>query len=373
MPRCGCGATCSCLIVAGEGVQVDGIGTIENPYEISSDASELLERIEFVDTPSVDFTVTGIGTLITPMSVQAEATLALTDLTDVQGTPGNQQVPVWVDDHWEFQDQTGGGGGLSPSGTWDISPLDIYGTDDLIGREVYIDSNGQLRAKPDLVPTHLVADLGSTYPTGLSIFYLTAALSGPWPPAGATAATVVTTKSTSTTQYGVTQWCYSATAGTTRAWVRTGTNVAWNAWLEVATSAPAPRTLRRKSTSQALTTASTYYTITFDVDGANGTGIGYSGGVFTVPEAGVYLINPLVLVQGSGAPTIRVRIIAAGLNLGEETVIGGSGNNTFTQSRSIRLAAGETIYLEAQSTLTGFSVTGSTPAYTMIDITRISA
>ena len=112
--RCGCSGSCSCLIVAGEGVSVEGIGTIENPYEISSEASELLERIDFVDTSTVDFTTVGVGTTTDPMQVTAQATLALTDLTDVEGTPGNDQVPVWVDDHWEFQDQPEDSTGLPP-------------------------------------------------------------------------------------------------------------------------------------------------------------------------------------------------------------------------------------------------------------------
>lgn len=113
MARCGCGASCSCLITAGSGVQVDGIGTVENPYVISSDASELLDRIEFVDSSTIDFSASGVGTLLQPMQVTATASLAMTDLTDVEGTPADNQVPVWVVDHWEFQDQSGGGGGGS--------------------------------------------------------------------------------------------------------------------------------------------------------------------------------------------------------------------------------------------------------------------
>lgn len=409
MARCACGGdtTCACLVVAAPntGVEVTGRGTTSDPYVIGLFTG--LPGFSVTDTDTVDLSLIGaIGENETPV-LSANATIAMSDLTDVVDTtpPVDGDIPTWVTDHWEFlpagaslppggadgqvltkQSATDGDAdwetlpaGVTPpppSGVWGTAPLDAatYGADSLIGREVYLDSAGKLRAKPDLMPLKAVTDLGSAYPTGTSIFYLfSGAQTTPWPPAGATAATVVTTKSTSTTSYGVTQWCYSATAGTTRAWVRTGTNAAWNAWVEVTASSPAPRTLRRKSASQALTVASTWYTITFDVDEGNGTGIAYSGGVFTVPEAAVYLINPLVLVQGPGAPTIRVRIVAAGLNLGEETVIGGSGNNTFTQSRSVRLAAGETIYMEAQSTLTGLSVTGSTPKYTMIDITRISA
>lgn len=119
MARCGCASTCSCLIEAGDGVQVDGIGSVENPYVISSDAAELLDRIVFDDSSSVDFSTTGTGTELTPMHVTATATLAMSDLTDVQSGAANGQVLVWVDDHWEPQDQSGGSGGsgIPPGGT----------------------------------------------------------------------------------------------------------------------------------------------------------------------------------------------------------------------------------------------------------------
>lgn len=117
MPRCGCQDACSCLIVAGDGISVEGIGTLERPYEITSESSDLVGRIEFTDEGNVDFTVTGVGTLNDPTTVFADAVLAVTDLTDVgDDTPVEGDVLVWRIDHWEFEQQTGGSG-VPPGGT----------------------------------------------------------------------------------------------------------------------------------------------------------------------------------------------------------------------------------------------------------------
>lgn len=39
--------------------------------------------------------------------------------------------------------------GNAASGVWGVAPLDKYGADSLVGRAVYVDSRGQLRAEPD--------------------------------------------------------------------------------------------------------------------------------------------------------------------------------------------------------------------------------
>lgn len=119
MPRCGCTGTCSCLVVAGEGIVVEGIGSVENPYQISSDAADLVSRVTFTDTATIDFTASGAGSGAHPMVVSAAAKVAMSELTDVQGTPANSQVLVWSTDHWEPQNQSGSGGGpgVPPGGT----------------------------------------------------------------------------------------------------------------------------------------------------------------------------------------------------------------------------------------------------------------
>lgn len=112
MPRCGCQDTCSCLIVPGPGMTIDGIGTLDRPYVISSETATLNERLTFQDTTTVDFTVGGAGTADFPLQVQANATVRMSDLSDVRDTsPVIGDVPVWKGDHWEFEPQSGGGGG----------------------------------------------------------------------------------------------------------------------------------------------------------------------------------------------------------------------------------------------------------------------
>lgn len=114
MPRCGCADSCSCLVVAGDGISVEGIGTLENPYQITSESADLTGRLVFLDEGNVDFTVTGVGTLNDPTAVTADAVLALGDLTDVPDTtPAAGDILVWHTDHWEYEQPSGGGGGGS--------------------------------------------------------------------------------------------------------------------------------------------------------------------------------------------------------------------------------------------------------------------
>lgn len=237
MARCGCGSSCSCLIVAGDGAQVDGIGTVENPYVITSDASQLLDQLEFIDTSTVDFEATGLGTRGSPMLVSAVATVAMTDLIDVLGAPGLGQVPVWVGDHWEFQNQSGGGG--SVSGLWGSPPLDIYGADPLVGQETYIDSNGQIRSAPSVFD---FADNGFTattpydsFPQGLSVLSFNSAGNTTWPVTGVPGQVNTTRRSTYAVQHFFEQKSTALTdqAFYFRVWSG-GTSGAWGPWVPVA-------------------------------------------------------------------------------------------------------------------------------------------
>lgn len=100
--RCGCaGQSCSCLIVEGEGINVSGSGTVDDPYVIESSASDIAGTIQFVDTDTVDFTVSGSGTEANPYQVRADATVALDDLTDVDApAPAENEVLAWNGTAW---------------------------------------------------------------------------------------------------------------------------------------------------------------------------------------------------------------------------------------------------------------------------------
>lgn len=116
--RCGCANACSCLIVAGDGIAVEGIGTLENPYEITSESSDLVGRIEFTDEGNVDFTTTGVGTLNDPLTVFADAVLATSDLTDVPDTEASDgDLLVWRLGGWVYEQPAEQGASLPPGGT----------------------------------------------------------------------------------------------------------------------------------------------------------------------------------------------------------------------------------------------------------------
>ena len=110
--RCGCSDTCTCLILAGAGITVEGIGTVERPYEIGSETGDLSTVLSFTDSATIDFTTLGVGTSLDPYEVSAAATIAMTDLTDlgVGQVPANGEVPVWHTDHWEFEAPAGAPG-----------------------------------------------------------------------------------------------------------------------------------------------------------------------------------------------------------------------------------------------------------------------
>ena len=277
MPRCSCGAaTCACSVIAGDGIEVSGVGTQANPYQITNQRGNALERLQVVDTDSVDLTLTALvpDDPNTPYTLQADSTVSMLDLSDVNGDdfPVTGDTPVWDGTQWQFQpaavalppggtagqvltkqsatngDATwaavptelpaggtdgqvltksgganawaavphelpvGGSTGqalvkssatdyavnwatlaaaLAPSGVWGTAPLNIYGADSLVGREIYVDSASQIRAKPlvfDRASSSITATTPpSGYPRGISVMRVIAADNGAgsgWPDNG---------------------------------------------------------------------------------------------------------------------------------------------------------------------------------------------
>lgn len=116
-----------------------------------------------------------------------------------------------------------------PSGVWGTPPLDTdtYGSSSLTGREIYVDSAGKLRAKPDVIAAHLVTDLAPSYPSGTSVMYVPSADAANWPGGGSGRLVV-----THNTGNGViSQWCYYWSATSTKAWYRNGTSTGWSPWV----------------------------------------------------------------------------------------------------------------------------------------------
>lgn len=169
---CTCDGVCSCVITAGDGVQVTGSGTRNDPYTIES----LYEgtTITVDDTATLDMTVTGSGPVGDPYVISGDVVMPMSALTDVNSAGANDgDTLIWSVDHWEAQPPStvppgavstaqglsGDGSQAAPlgvrvSGSWGVAPLDQYGSDSTVGQPVYIDSAGELRAepRPDTVP-----------------------------------------------------------------------------------------------------------------------------------------------------------------------------------------------------------------------------
>lgn len=171
---CCTGSGCACIVEAGAGIAVTGSGTPTDPYVIVSTVVDLSQFLRVVDTTSINLTLTGTGTADDPLTLRAASTLKLTELADVDDPSGGPSVgesPVWVgsgsDGHWEFQTPppapagatnvenglSGIGSVGSPvrietSGVWGAGALSGLGGDSTIGLEIYVDSNGDIRAEP---------------------------------------------------------------------------------------------------------------------------------------------------------------------------------------------------------------------------------
>lgn len=171
---CCSGNTCSCLITQGNGITVTGSGTPVDPYIVSAVLPDFSKSLTVRDTESVNMTLLGSGIPSDPFILQATSILSLQDLADVddpQGGPAVGDVPVWVGSgdagHFEFRtpptapagavNATSGLIGIGSvadpievavSGEWGVSPLHTYGSDSTVGLEIYVDSAGELRARP---------------------------------------------------------------------------------------------------------------------------------------------------------------------------------------------------------------------------------
>lgn len=165
--NCTCDGVCQCAIIGGEGIVVEGSGNATDPYVVALESGG--NQIQVDDTPTVDLNLDGDGSTEAPYTLTAEATVAFSDLTDVEvsGTPNDGDTPVWSVDHWEAQPPStvppgavstgdglaGDGSAANPlavrvSGTWGVPPLDGYGADPSVGQPTYLDDNGDIRVEP---------------------------------------------------------------------------------------------------------------------------------------------------------------------------------------------------------------------------------
>ena len=144
----------------------------------------------------------------------------------VEPVPVAGHPEIWID----LDDDTGG---LKPSvsGVWGTAPLDIYGSNTLLGRETYIDAQGKMRSKPEEITGRKVDDLSTAYPPGTSIQYIAGADAANWPGGRQ----LVTQK---TSNGLAAQWLYNWSAAVTKVWYRNSTSTGWSPWVVVADSTP---------------------------------------------------------------------------------------------------------------------------------------
>jgi hypothetical protein len=347
-------------------VTVVGNGSANRPYLISVPGGNPLLNLDVVDSPTLDLTISGSGTATDKRRIQGQATQSLTNLKDVVGTPTEGEIPVWRGNHWEFE--AAAAAGLPLSGSWGTPPLDVFGMDSKIGREIYLDVTNQLRAKPDVIPTgKLVTDPPTAYPTGTSVMTLSAAEGVGWPSGGSS--TVVTHKRVSG-DFACAQWCYVNNQATPRAWYRNGNNAVWSPWTLAAADV---HYAGYKTTPQSMPTANTWYTATFENIEASEGGITYAGGVFTVPVAGQYAINFGSHIQGTtSTSTVNTNFVKNGATLADTSSGAVGTNKSWQLSRTVRCAAGDTLAARTKTNIANANMYGSAGTkYTYIDITLV--
>lgn len=170
MARCSCsGSLCSCLVVAGEGMEVSGSGQANDPYLLSNTGIQGALAVQ--DSATADLALSGGGTQADPYLLTATARVRLfSDMLDM--TPGQTADPgdtiiVQPGGTFDFGPPpvsppgavntrggiVGTGSVASPievavAGVWGVAPLDTYGADSTLGAPVYVDTNGKLRTQP---------------------------------------------------------------------------------------------------------------------------------------------------------------------------------------------------------------------------------
>jgi hypothetical protein len=108
--NCNCsGSTCGCSVIAGAGIQVDGIGTAASPFVIKNLSALLSSQFGVDDTVTVTMILLGEGTVSDPYVLSAVANVEVGELTDVidagPAAPGEVLTSVGTGGgrHWEYQ------------------------------------------------------------------------------------------------------------------------------------------------------------------------------------------------------------------------------------------------------------------------------
>jgi hypothetical protein len=98
MARCGGNGGCTCLILPGHGAAVSGSGTYGDPYIITNEAGGVLTVL---DTATLDLSLSGDGSTLTPYALSGDVHMGLNQLSNVSpATPTTGQVLGWNGSAW---------------------------------------------------------------------------------------------------------------------------------------------------------------------------------------------------------------------------------------------------------------------------------
>ena len=161
----------------------------------------------------------------------------------------------------------------------------------------------------------------------------------------------------------------SATAVQMR--VRTSSGGVWSPWTWIGGQAPHHSAYR--VTAQAMATANTWYTATYDTTDATEGGMIYSGGVITVPVAGKYQVNFAAHIQNTTSTTsVSLGLLKNGVSIADYVHGAVGGNKSYLMSKLVKCAAGDTLYARAKTSTAGTNLYGAAGTrYTYIDITLV--
>lgn len=142
-----CGSGDTAIIIAGQGIVVDGTGQLGSPYVIALESGQVSLTVS--DTDTIDMNIVGDGSPDAPFTISGVATVSMRMLTDVDGAsvPTLGDVPVFNGTQFEFAPPP-----TTPPGAVNTGPG--------------IDGDGSL---PDPI-TIAVADLVTTATTGLASY-----------------------------------------------------------------------------------------------------------------------------------------------------------------------------------------------------------
>lgn len=153
-----CGSGDTALIIAGQGIVVEGTGQVGSPYIVALESGQV--ALTVADTETIDMSITGDGTADSPFIISGNASISMRQLSDVDGSdvPVLGDVPVFDGTQWSFAPPPttppgavnvgpgiAGDGSLPDPITIDVADLVTTSTSGLAS---YIDSAGKLRSVP---------------------------------------------------------------------------------------------------------------------------------------------------------------------------------------------------------------------------------